>query len=82
MTFRPWTDKLPVSPNDGLFLVRAKLTLADGRVLDGFVTPQIGTEAVDLGIIQPQVFLTVRYSERFLGWDVQRRRKSTKEFLH
>jgi hypothetical protein len=56
-TFRPWTDKLPVSPEDGMFLVRAKLTLADGRVLHGFVTPQIASEPVDLGTIQPQVFL-------------------------
>ena len=39
-TFRPWIGELPVSPEDGMFLVRAKLTLADGRVLDGFITPQ------------------------------------------
>jgi hypothetical protein len=56
-TFRPWTDKLPVSPEDGMFLVRAKLTLADGRVLGGFVTPQHDSEAVHLGTIQPQLFL-------------------------
>ena len=56
-TFRPWTGKLPVSPEDGMFLVRATFKLADGRVLDGFVTPQIDSEPVDLGIIQPQVFL-------------------------
>ncbi len=56
-TFRPWTGKLPLSPADGMFLVRAKLTLADGRVLEGFVTPQIDNEPVDLGTIQPQVFL-------------------------
>jgi hypothetical protein len=56
-TFRPWTGKLPVSPEDGMFLVRAKLTLADGRVLDGFVTPQHDSEKVELGTIQPQLFL-------------------------
>ena len=56
-TFRPWTGKLPVLPEDGMFLVRAKFTLAEGRVLDGFVTPQIGAKTLDLGIIQPQLFL-------------------------
>jgi hypothetical protein len=56
-TYRPWTGKLPVSPEDGLFLVRAKLTLADGRVLEGCVTPQIDCEPLDLGMVQPQVFL-------------------------
>src|SRR5262245_58094284 len=56
-TFRPWTGKLPVSSEDGMFLVRAKFTLADGRVLEGFVTPQIRSEALDLVIIQPQMFL-------------------------
>jgi hypothetical protein len=56
-TFRPWMGKLPVSPEEGTFLVRAKLTLADGRVLDGFVTPQHDCETMDLGTIQPQAFL-------------------------
>ncbi len=56
-TFRPWTGKLPVAPQDGMFLVRAKLTLADGRVLGGFVTSQSDAEPVDLGTIQPQIFL-------------------------
>lgn len=56
-SFRPWKGKLPVLPREGMFLVRAKLALADGRVLDGFVTPQIISEPVDLGIIQPHLFL-------------------------
>jgi hypothetical protein len=56
-TFRPWAGELPVSPEAGIFLVRAKLTLADGRVLDGFITPQHHSEAMDLGAIQPQAFL-------------------------
>lgn len=55
--FRPWTGKLPVSPEDGMYLVRATFTLADGRVLNGFLTPQIDSEPLNLGIIQPQVFL-------------------------
>jgi hypothetical protein len=56
-TFRPWAGELPVSPEDGMFLVRAKLILADGRALDGFITPHLDSEAVDLGVIQPQAFL-------------------------
>ena len=57
-TFRPWSGELPVSPEDGMFLVRAKLTLADGRVLDGFITPQPDSEVMDLGTVQPQAFLS------------------------
>jgi len=56
-TFGPWTGRLPVTPEDGMFLVRAKLTLADGRHLDGFVTPQIASEPANLGTMQPQMFL-------------------------
>jgi hypothetical protein len=56
-TFRPWTGELPVAPEDGMFLVRARLTLADGRVFDGFITPQHESEKMSLGAIQPQLFL-------------------------
>ena len=56
-TFRPWTGDLPVEPENGMFLVRAKLTLADGCVLDGFVTPQSESESMSLGAVQPQIFL-------------------------
>lgn len=66
-TFRPWTGKLPVSSEAGMFLVRARLTLADGRVLDGFVTPQTSSEPLDLGIIQPQIFLPSATRSDF--WD-------------
>ena len=31
-TLRPWTGPLPVGPQEGMLFVRAKLTLADGRV--------------------------------------------------
>ena len=56
-TFRPWTGQLPVSPAEGMLLVRATLTLADGRTLPGFVTPQPDAEPPDLGLMQPQAFL-------------------------
>jgi len=56
-TFRPWDGELPVDPQDGMFLIRAEFTLADGTNLSGFLTPQVKGEPVDLGIIQPHMFL-------------------------
>lgn len=59
-TFRPWTEGLPTSPEEGVLLVRAKLTLADGTPIRGFLTPQHQNEdegKPDLGTIQPQMFL-------------------------
>jgi hypothetical protein len=55
-TFRPWTGNLPVDPSQGMFLVRARLVLADGTAMAGFATPApVGTP--DLGLMQPQLFL-------------------------
>jgi len=56
-TFPPWPGALPVSPDTGMFLVRAKLTVADCRVFTGFVTPQQEGEPFNLGTIQPHLFL-------------------------
>jgi hypothetical protein len=56
-TFRPWPGSLPVGPEEGMLLVRAKLTLADGRAFQGFITPQYEGEPLSLGRIQPQMFL-------------------------
>jgi hypothetical protein len=58
-TFRPWTGAFPVHAVAGMFLVRARLTLADGSVLPGFATP-VGQDASGdeaLGLLQPQLFL-------------------------
>ncbi len=66
-TFRPWTGELPVRPDDGMFLVRAALTLADGRVLEGFVTPQTRDEWMSIGFMQPNAFLPSGKSCDF--WD-------------
>ena len=58
-TFRPWTNTLPVDPADGMFLVAARLKLADESVLPGFATP-VSPDAFEdktLGLLQPQVFL-------------------------
>lgn len=56
-TFRPWTGELPAGPEEGMLLVRATFTIADGRVFVGFVTPQHQGEPLDLGLLQPALFL-------------------------
>jgi hypothetical protein len=54
-TFRPWTGALPVSPSEGMLLVRATLELRDGSHHSGFVTPAFKDE--DLGALQPHIFV-------------------------
>lgn len=59
-TFRPWDKGLPVDPAETMFLVNATLTLSDGTQMSGFVTPQNPIDSggkLDLGLIQPQLFL-------------------------
>lgn len=56
-TFRPWIGALPVAPEEGMLLVRSRMTLADGRSFPGFITPQHADEPLHLGAIQPQLFL-------------------------
>jgi len=55
-TFRPW-NSYPANPEDGMFLVMARMTLSNGLVLDGFLTPQHEREPLSLGTIQPYIFL-------------------------
>lgn len=62
-TFRPWTGLLPVSPSEGMLLVRAKLELRDTSRHPGFVTPAFNE---DLGALQPQIFVG---NSRFGFWD-------------
>jgi hypothetical protein len=62
-TFRPWAGALPVSPAEGMLLVRAILELRDGTCHPGFVTPAFA--AGDLGAQQPQIFVGGR---RFAFW--------------
>jgi hypothetical protein len=69
-TFRPWTGPLPVDPSEGMLLVAADLTLADGTALTGFVTPAFPKDAQDSGLLgfqQPQIFLPSGRRESF--WD-------------
>jgi len=62
-TFKPWTGDLPVGPEEGMLLVQATFTFADGTIVPGFITPQHDQQPFDLGIIQPQIFSSaVRHS--------------------
>jgi membrane protease YdiL (CAAX protease family) len=62
-TFRPRTGALPADPSEGMLLVRATLTLGDGTVYAGFITPAFDEN--DLGTQQPQMFVNER---RFAFW--------------
>jgi hypothetical protein len=59
-TFRPFLGTLPASPDQGMLLVRAQITLNDGTSFSGFVTPAFPEEPEDggriLGTQQPMVF--------------------------
>ncbi len=52
-SFRPHEGPLPVSPEEGMYLVAAEALLADGSTLSAFLTPASGD---DLGLLQPHVF--------------------------
>lgn len=53
-TFRPWTGALPVSPSQGMFLVRARSRSHDGSTYLGFLTPAVEP---DVATLQPHVFI-------------------------
>jgi hypothetical protein len=56
-TFRPFDGKLPANPNKWTLLVRAEMTLADGSVFPGFVTPPGAPgRRRDTATIQPHLF--------------------------
>lgn len=56
-TFRPWAARTPVDPANGMFLLAAQFTLADGTVRSGFITPVSEEDSthglMDLGASQP-----------------------------
>jgi hypothetical protein len=53
-TVRPYEVIGPLDPTDGMFIVRASLTLADGTRLKGYVTPPVQGET-GLSTSQPAV---------------------------
>jgi hypothetical protein len=86
-TFRPWGGTLPLeAESDGLFLVRATFTLADGTVLPGFLTPEPAQPTGFLarllrprakltgaaGLLQAEVFLPSGRTEQFYDGLIER----------
>ena len=53
-TVRPYEATLPLDPSDGMFIVRATLTLSDGTSFKGYLTPPVQGEA-GLSTFQPAV---------------------------
>lgn len=53
-TVRPFSSISPVDPTSGMFIVKAKFTLADGSLAYGYLTPPASGDS-DLGTIQPVV---------------------------
>jgi len=56
-TVRPYEADGPLDPTDGIFIVRASLTLADGTRLKGYLTPPVQGET-GLSTSQPAVVVS------------------------
>ena len=54
-TFRPWDGVLPIDPSHAIFLIAARVALADGRTYAGFLTPADMPD--DVATLQPHVFV-------------------------
>jgi hypothetical protein len=55
-TVRPHESRGVLDPSDGMFIVRARLQMADGTQLKGYLTPPVQGDA-SLGTLQPAVVL-------------------------
>jgi hypothetical protein len=53
-TVRPWEGGEPLDPAEGMFVVRASMTLADGTRLLGFLTPSVRADD-SIATIQPSI---------------------------
>jgi hypothetical protein len=53
-TVRPHSVAGPVDPADGMVIVKARFTLADGTSMPGYLTPP-SPDSGGLGTIQPQI---------------------------
>jgi hypothetical protein len=62
-TVRPYSALGPLDPADGMFVVRAAFTLADGTRLRGYFTPP-GRDDAGMGTLQP-IIVTDRGQVRF-----------------
>lgn len=55
-TVRPYEAHGPLDPAAGMFIVRARLVMADGTQVSGYLTPPVQGDA-GLGTLQPTVVL-------------------------
>jgi len=62
-TVRPYSALGPLDPTDGMFIVRAVFTLADGTRMRGYITPP-GRDDAGVGTLQP-IVVTDRGQIRF-----------------
>jgi hypothetical protein len=53
-TVRPYESHGPLDPAEGMFIVRARLRLADGTQFTGYLTPPVQGDS-SLGTLQPTV---------------------------
>ncbi len=53
-TVRPYTVLGPLDPSEGMFIVRARLRLADGTPRTGYLTPGVQGD-LSLGALQPAI---------------------------
>ena len=56
-TVRPYELHGPLDPSEGMFIVRARLRLADGTQLQGYLTPPVQGDR-SLGTLQPAVVVS------------------------
>jgi hypothetical protein len=56
-TVRPYESHGPINPSEGMFIVRARLGLADGTQLKGYLTPPVQGDS-SLGTLQPAVVVS------------------------
>jgi hypothetical protein len=54
-TVRPYAGSGPLNGSDGLFVVRARFTLADGTTMKGFLYPDKNAKGSDISLIQPSI---------------------------
>ena len=53
-TVRPYQAPGPLDPRDGMFIVRAAFTLADGSRANGYLTPPVQNDS-RMGTLQPTI---------------------------
>jgi hypothetical protein len=51
-TVRPYPHDPPLDPSEGMFVVRASFTLADGTAMNGYLTPGVQGDT-SMGTLQP-----------------------------